>query len=279
MSLCQQCVSFCACGKPKDHRAAECQSCGMSRKAKAQWSDPVMRERIHNAVIKAGRRRRTTFDLLTWESFKDQKQQDGRFYTRYWDGDAHRYIYRSRWVWQKANGPIPDGMEIHHINEDPTDDRLENLEMLTTTAHQSHHMASGRAMEMVAARGDSPRVTDVRSCAACKTDFVSTFRSDRNSFEKFCSRKCADVGLIKRPRTPCAHCGETFQPTQSKGLKFCSRKCYEDARSTTVVMDCPTCGISFEHQSHKGRPRKFCSSKCFRHTSTIWKSKTTAASS
>lgn len=279
MSLCRQCVSFCACGTPKDPRAAECQPCGMSRKAKAQWADPAFRARTLAALAKSGKRRRRTFDHLTWASFTAQKVEDGRFWARYWDGDAHRYVYRSRWVWEKANGPIPEGMEIHHINEDPTDDRIENLKMLTVHEHQLHHMTHEKAMEMVIARGAAPRKVETRACATCRVEFMAAFRTERDSFEKYCSHACASAGKVARRPKPCAHCGETFQPTKVKGLKYCSRECFDRARSTTVAMDCPTCGTSFEYQPHKGRPRKFCSSKCFRHTSTIWKSRTTGASS
>lgn len=38
---------------------------------------------------------------------------------------------RSRLVWFAVNGPIPDGMEINHINHDVADDRITNLELVT----------------------------------------------------------------------------------------------------------------------------------------------------
>ena len=36
-----------------------------------------------------------------------------------------------RLVWEAFNGPIPEGMQVNHINEDRTDNRLENLNLLT----------------------------------------------------------------------------------------------------------------------------------------------------
>jgi hypothetical protein len=36
-----------------------------------------------------------------------------------------------RYVWTQANGEIPKGMQIHHINGNTKDNRLENLTMVS----------------------------------------------------------------------------------------------------------------------------------------------------
>ena len=36
-----------------------------------------------------------------------------------------------RLVWEAFTGPIPEGMQVNHINEDKTDNRLENLNLMT----------------------------------------------------------------------------------------------------------------------------------------------------
>lgn len=36
-----------------------------------------------------------------------------------------------RLVWEAFNGPIPEGMQVNHINEDKTDNRLQNLNLMT----------------------------------------------------------------------------------------------------------------------------------------------------
>ena len=47
-----------------------------------------------------------------------------------------RHRDEHRVVWEEANGPIPDGYVVHHMNGVKTDNRLENL--LAVPRHQHH---------------------------------------------------------------------------------------------------------------------------------------------
>lgn len=48
--------------------------------------------------------------------------------------NATRYpdTSRARTIWIAVNGPIPDGMQINHINHNTADDRITNLELVTS---------------------------------------------------------------------------------------------------------------------------------------------------
>ena len=48
-----------------------------------------------------------------------------------WRYGSHKHFSVHRLVWETFNGPITDGMQVNHINEDTTDNRLENLNLMT----------------------------------------------------------------------------------------------------------------------------------------------------
>ena len=43
-------------------------------------------------------------------------------------------------IWTDANGDIPDGMCIHHINGNRLDNRIENMMLLTKHEHALIHL-------------------------------------------------------------------------------------------------------------------------------------------
>lgn len=67
-------------------------------------------------------------------------------------------VYEHRHVWEQANGPIPAGHHVHHINHDRADNRLANLELRDGFDHLSEHSTERHASGALNNRGpNSPR--------------------------------------------------------------------------------------------------------------------------
>lgn len=68
-------------------------------------------------------------------SGEGQTTQKG--YHRVYDGGRLRMGHVV--VWERANGPVPDGYQVHHRNHDKQDNRLENLQLVDTVTHKRLH--------------------------------------------------------------------------------------------------------------------------------------------
>lgn len=51
--------------------------------------------------------------------------------------ELRQYLHRC--IWEAANGPIPEGFDVHHRDENKTNNDLSNLEMLTYSEHSLLH--------------------------------------------------------------------------------------------------------------------------------------------
>lgn len=187
--------------------------------------------------------------------YKKQKywiQSTGRYYQSGNHSQPERLLHRH--VWAEANGKIEAGFQIHHINGDWTDNRLENLECIKAGVHQSQHMKERLSDPVNLAKAieymDNARV------------FASKWHGSADG-RAWHSEHGKDtwVGRVKGTATCCV-CGGEIQTHFPSRTRFCSKSCraktyYKDKR---VIRTCANCGKDFD--SYKYKEQECCSYTC-----------------
>jgi hypothetical protein len=171
-----------------------------------------------------------------------------------------------REIWKKHHGPIPAGYDIHHKDDNPLNNAIDNLECLHPDDHKALHEAEGKwhtsirvkenldgirhlAADWHASREGidwhrahgratyAKRKPATFSCAVCGASFLSKHRSScRPDGKRFCSKRCA--GQLRREEgrqlkdLVCSECGNGYRST-GRGTT-CSRLCASRLRWRTT---------------------------------------------
>ena len=155
-------------------------------------------------------------------------RKDGRviIFSREYPG-SHKsgYGLRSRIVWWLHTGKAFIGMSIniHHKNENKSDDRIENLENLSHSEHLHYH--------------NPPNQTAVtKVCAGCNQPFIiPKWRLKDKSRGKYCGQKCfqsAPKRIKPLLSKLCEWCGSEYfvRSCVAQQRKYCSHSCSAHSR-------------------------------------------------
>ena len=187
----------------------------------------------------------------------DDKHQkfDGIVYSSTNSGHyvSHEGIHRA--VYSYYFGEIPAGYEIHHVDEDKSNNAISNLQIMTYNEHHKLHMTqiqkNRKKKEFV--------------CSLCGTTFAA-FHVKNQPYCPACKKikpRKPPAKMVKQ----CLNCGKSFT-TRYKKVKFCSHSCAAKFNLITPIRHplplekriCPVCGITFEHP--RCRKKQCCSNSC-----------------
>lgn len=186
------------------------------------------------------------------DEYKFRRDKDTGYYL------STRNIGSSRkrlhvYMWEKYNGDIPKGYEIHHKDENKDNNEIENLMCMTRKEHLKWHAVNisdeqlkkarknleiarekakewhksdeGRAWhrEQANKRFKNHRAFSL-NCVVCGSEYTS-----KKKWSKFCSRRCAaqyrrDSGKDDVKRI-CVICNDEFMANKYSTRKTCSKPC------------------------------------------------------
>jgi HNH endonuclease len=195
---------------------------------------------------------------------------------RTWHLRKHGYYETNlrlhREVWIAAHGPIPDGYHVHHKNGDRTDNRPQDLELITHSEHSSLHapeiLARHRAKAF--ANSQAARLRSIEELKKRRLKCIicgSTYRSGSRNPTRYCSSACVEKarsGAFAGDRHRCEHCGKVYQATK-RVQRYCSRRGNDAAilaRANSRMgrdIACAECGKSFQSARSNA---SFCGREC-----------------
>lgn len=169
----------------------------------------------------------------------------------YWISTDYPRIRAHQWVWLSIHKVIPKGYHIHHVNDNKSDNRIENLEMIKAARHLSYHMqdplrkakasemankyrhltkewhASEEGREWHKAHGLMTWVNRKPINIICK--ICEKESKTKTYHQEFCSNACKSKwrrasGLDNVSRK-CPICYKEFTCNKYTDTKTCSRQC------------------------------------------------------
>lgn len=176
---------------------------------------------------------------------------DGRRFTLsagknyHYNSSLRKHLHQ--YIWEKENGPIPKGYEIHHIDGNTMNNDITNLMMVTIQEHKEIH-----SNNMSEERIDYLR-KNLNENARPKA--IEWHKSKEGSKWHKKHYETTKVKLHAKHEFKCECCGEVFESVNNGINRFCSNKCKSKFRRMNgldnVTRICVTCGKEFSTNKYK----------------------------
>lgn len=198
------------------------------------------------------------FNGIKFRRYPDSKNLNDRNYYR----PSSNYIKRGvghlhREIWKATYGDIPDGYDIHHKDENPLNNSIDNLECLSKSEHAELHAQSMPEWKREWVRGQLNTHARPKAIDWHKSDEGREFHKllgkwsweDRDQVEKVCE-----------------HCGKQYSVVDISAhhSRYCSNACKSYARVASGIDNetriCEWCHIEFI--CNKYERKRYCGRSC-----------------
>lgn len=161
----------------------------------------------------------------------------------------HRYIY------EKYNGPILKGHDIHHKDHNKDNNEIDNLEMIEKNKHKKRHAKELTEETRQKYRDNMNNVV--------RPEAIKWHKSQEG--KKWHKEQYKNTLAIRdKIKVICQNCGKEFETTNNGTNKFCSNNCKSAYRRKQGIdneeRSCEICGTTYI--TNKYSKRKYCS-KCW----------------
>lgn len=197
------------------------------------------------------------FNGIKYRRYPDSDLQASRRYYTAGIADRKRgYSYLHRDIWAYHHGPIPEGHHIHHVDHDPLNNDISNLECIPAAEHFRHHADQPRSEAQIAhhERNLPNFIEKAREWHKSPEGHAHHVENGKRVWE-----------LAEYRESECDQCGGTYTTRQLQRTdRFCSNACKSawrrDSGIDDVDRDCAACGDTF--RVNKYSKTKTCSRVC-----------------
>jgi hypothetical protein len=197
-------------------------------------------------IGKHGKSETVIFNGIKWRRYPESKRRDLRVYFYSQNGKT---LHRA--VWESVNGPVPLGYHVHHVNDDPLDNRPENLAAIPAADHLRGHAS------------DPERVAVSRRNIELARPFAAAWHGSDEGRAWHSEHAKRIAATREKHECVCIVCGDGFW-SKARTAKVCGANCHAKRRRDSGADDaeftCPECGVKFIRNRY-ARP-KHCSRSC-----------------
>lgn len=156
------------------------------------------------------------------------------------------------YMWERENGEIPAGYEIHHKDHNKNNNEIDNLEMLTEKEHQRRHIDEKTKEQ----KENAARIVKEKALP-CAIKWHKSEKGREWHLQHYDQMKDK---LHRKAEYICEYCGKHYITQVGKQNRFCSNNCKSAYRRKAgfdnIERECAYCGKLFV--TNKYSTAKYC---------------------